>query len=155
MSVVATVGGALVALLSFGMLTWLVVLLYGVWRRGWGSVAAAVCYLTVAVTFAVVVGGSETEEVSGTEGAVILIWLTTWVAGVPHVVLLNGRLLAWLRGLWRGRPYADRNRLRRSTPVTCSTSTRRPGTTCASGVPTCPARTTTADWWTSTRCRTR
>ncbi|MFI7303328.1 BTAD domain-containing putative transcriptional regulator [Micromonospora aurantiaca] len=113
LSVVATVGGALVALLSFGMLTWLVVLLYGVWRRGWGSVVAAIYYLTVAVTFAVVVGGSETEEVSGTEGAVILIWLTTWVVGVPHVVLLNGRLLAWLRGLWRGRPYADRNRLRR------------------------------------------
>ncbi|MBO4144002.1 transcriptional regulator, partial [Micromonospora tulbaghiae] len=108
LSVVATVGGAFTALLSFGMLTWLVVLLYGIWRRGWGSVLAAVYYLTVAVTFVVVVGGSETEEVSGPEGAVILIWLTTWVAGVPHVVLLNGRLLAWLRGLWRGRPYADR-----------------------------------------------
>ncbi|WP_327652383.1 BTAD domain-containing putative transcriptional regulator [Micromonospora aurantiaca] len=113
LSVVATVGGAFIALLSFGMLTWLVVLLYGIWRRGWGSILAAVCYLTVAVTFVVVVGGSETEEVSGPEGAMILIWLTTWISGVPHVVLLNGRLLAWLRGLWRGRPYADRNRLRR------------------------------------------
>ncbi|WP_349880234.1 BTAD domain-containing putative transcriptional regulator [Micromonospora sp. HUAS YX12] len=113
LSVVATVGGAFTALFSFGMLTWLVVLLYGIWRRGWGNVLAAVYYLTVAVTFVVVVGGSETEEVSGPEGALIMIWLTTWVAGVPHVVLLNGRLLAWLRGLWRGRPYADRNRLRR------------------------------------------
>ncbi|MEH0819926.1 MULTISPECIES: BTAD domain-containing putative transcriptional regulator [unclassified Micromonospora] len=113
LSVVATVGGALVALFSFGMLTWLVVLLYGVWRRGWGSVLAAVCYLTVAVTFVVVIGSSETEEVSAPEATLMVIWLTTWAAGVPHVVLLNGRLLAWLRGLWRGRPYADRNRLRR------------------------------------------
>ncbi|MDO3684603.1 BTAD domain-containing putative transcriptional regulator [Micromonospora sp. C28ISP2-4] len=113
LSVVATVGGALVALFSFGMLTWLVVLLYGVWRRGWGSVLAAVYYLTVAVTFVVVIGSSETEEVSAPEATLMVIWLTTWAAGVPHVVLLNGRLLAWLRGLWRGRPYADRNRLRR------------------------------------------
>ena len=113
LSVVATVGGALVALFSFGMLTWLVVLLYGVWRRGWGSVLAAVYYLTVAATFVVVIGSSETEEVSAPEATLMVIWLTTWAAGVPHVVLLNGRLLTWLRGLWRGRPYADRNRLRR------------------------------------------
>ncbi|MET7467512.1 BTAD domain-containing putative transcriptional regulator [Micromonospora sp. NPDC005223] len=113
LSVAATVGGALTALFSFGMLTWLVVLLYGFWRRGWGSVVAAVCYLTVAVTFLVVVGGSESEEVTAPEGTMIAIWLSAWVAGVPHVVLLNGRLLAWVRGLWRGRPYADRNRLRR------------------------------------------
>lgn len=113
LSVVATVSGAFVALFSFGLLTWLVVLLYGIWRRGWGSLLAAVYYLTVGVTFVVVIGGSETEEVSGPEGVLILVWLITWISGVPHVVLLNGRLLAWLRGLWRGRPYADRNRLRR------------------------------------------
>ncbi|WP_431877059.1 BTAD domain-containing putative transcriptional regulator [Micromonospora marina] len=113
LSVLATVGGAFVALFSFGLLTWLVVLLYGFWRRSWGNVLAAVYYLTVGVTFVVVIGGSETEEVSGPEGALIMIWLVTWISGVPHVVLLNGRLLAWLRGLWRGRPYADRSRLRR------------------------------------------
>ncbi|MFG1713608.1 BTAD domain-containing putative transcriptional regulator [Micromonospora sp. NPDC049203] len=113
LSVVVTVGGALTALLSFGMLTWLVVLLYGFWRRSWGSVVAAVCYLTVAVTFVTVLGSSESEEVTAPEITLMAIWLAAWAAGVPHVVLLNGRLLAWLRGLWRGRPYADRNRLRR------------------------------------------
>ncbi|WP_433494337.1 BTAD domain-containing putative transcriptional regulator [Micromonospora sp. CA-248089] len=113
LSVVATVGGALTALLSFGMLTWLVVLLYGIWRRGLGSVVAAVCYLTVAVTFVAVLGSSESEEPTAFEIGLLMVWLTAWLGGVPHVVLLNGRLHAWLRGLWRGRPYANRNRLRR------------------------------------------
>ncbi|MFJ8580349.1 hypothetical protein [Micromonospora sp. NPDC093277] len=68
LSVAATIVGTLTALISFGLLTWLVVLGYAIWRRSWRNGLAAAYYLAMGLTFVIVVGGSETEEVSETEG---------------------------------------------------------------------------------------
>ncbi|MGW5668423.1 BTAD domain-containing putative transcriptional regulator [Micromonospora sp. NPDC003776] len=112
-SVGATVLAALTALASFGLLTWLVVLLYAIWRRSWRNGLAAAYYLITAGTFLGIVGNSETEEVSNLEGFVITVWLITWMVGVVHAVLLNGWLLGWLGARWRRRPLADDRRVRR------------------------------------------
>jgi len=113
LSVAATVAGALTALASFGLLTWLVVLVYALWRRSWPNGLAAAYYLAMGLTFVIVVGGSETEEVSDTEGYLIVAWLLTWLVGVLHAILLNGWLVTWLSGL-RGRQHgAEDRRLRR------------------------------------------
>lgn len=112
LSVGATALGALIALLSFGLLTWLVVGGYAIWRRSWGNALAAVYYLTLGAAFVIIIGSSETEEVSDPEGALIFLWLITWAAGVLHVTLLNGRFLAWV-GTYRRRGPAPAGRLRR------------------------------------------
>ncbi|MFI5832229.1 BTAD domain-containing putative transcriptional regulator [Micromonospora sp. NPDC051300] len=111
-SIGVTVLGALVAVFSFGLLTWLVVGGYAIWRRSWGNAVAAGYYLILGVAFVVIIGSSETEEVSDAEGVLIFCWLITWVAGVLHVVLLNGRFLAWV-GTYRRRGPAPAGRLRR------------------------------------------
>ncbi|MFG3687568.1 BTAD domain-containing putative transcriptional regulator [Micromonospora sp. NPDC047740] len=113
LSIGTTVVSALTALASFGLLTWLVVLLYAIWRRSWRNGLAAAYYLAVAVAFLAGVGGSETDEVTDFEGFLITIWLITGLAGAVHVVLLNGRLLGWFRAHWGRRPPADDRRLRR------------------------------------------
>ncbi|MGC4887887.1 BTAD domain-containing putative transcriptional regulator [Micromonospora sp. DT227] len=114
LSVGATVVGALCSLLSLGLLAWLVVLLYGIWRRSWVTLLAAGYYLSVAVGFMVVFStDKEPEEFSVPEDVVGFTWLFTWLVSVLHVVLLNGRLLAWLRDLRRYRPHATGRRQRR------------------------------------------
>ncbi|PTA43046.1 BTAD domain-containing putative transcriptional regulator [Micromonospora sp. RP3T] len=114
LSVGATAVGALGSLLSLGLLAWLVVLLYGIWRRSWLTLLAAGYYLSVAVGFLVVFSAEqEPEEFSTIEDVIGFTWLFTWLVSVLHVVLLNGRLLAWLRGLRRYRPHATGRRQRR------------------------------------------
>ncbi|MFD2765568.1 AfsR/SARP family transcriptional regulator [Micromonospora eburnea] len=112
LSIGTTVVAALTAVASFGFLTWLVVLLYALWRRSWRNGLAAACYLAVSVTCLSVIGNSDTDEVSDLEGFLIAVWLIAWLAGVVHIVLLNGRLLGWL-GAHRRRQVADDRRLRR------------------------------------------
>ncbi|MCW3812854.1 winged helix-turn-helix domain-containing protein [Micromonospora sp. DR5-3] len=113
LSIGTTVVAVLTALGSFGFLTWLVVLLYAVWRRSWRNGLAAAYYLTTAATCLSTVGTSETEDVTDFEAFLITIWLITWLAGAVHVVLLNGRLLGWFRARWRRRPTTEDRRLRR------------------------------------------
>ncbi|SCL13721.1 DNA-binding transcriptional activator of the SARP family [Micromonospora rhizosphaerae] len=116
LSVGATVLGALAALLSFGFLTWLVVLVYGIWRRSWRNALAAVGYLSFAVTFFVVIGSSDPDaEMSDPEGFLFLGWVLAWIFGVLHVVLLNGSVWAAITG-GTGKPAApvvDDRRVRR------------------------------------------
>ncbi|MGV9762980.1 BTAD domain-containing putative transcriptional regulator [Micromonospora tulbaghiae] len=114
LSVGATVASALTALLSLGLLIWVVVLVYGIWRRSRATILAAVYYLGVAVGFVVVFSvEQEPEEFSGPEDAIAFVWLFSWLIGVLHVVLLNGRLMAWLRGIRQHRPHVAGSRLRR------------------------------------------
>ncbi|MBU8857204.1 MULTISPECIES: BTAD domain-containing putative transcriptional regulator [unclassified Micromonospora] len=114
LSVGATVASVLTALLSLGLLTWVVVLVYGIWRRSLATILAAVYYLGVAVGFVVVFSvEQEPDEFSGPEDAIAFVWLFSWLIGVLHVVLLNGRLMAWLRGIRQHRPHVAGSRLRR------------------------------------------
>ncbi|WP_319459898.1 BTAD domain-containing putative transcriptional regulator [Micromonospora sp. RTP1Z1] len=115
LSVSATIVGALTALLSVGLFTWLVVLVYAVWRRSWRNGVAALCYLSLAVTFIVVIGSSDSEDVTDAEGFLILAWLIGWVLGVLHTILLNGVVWAAVtgRGGGAGGSAGDDRRIRR------------------------------------------
>ncbi|MGC5019751.1 BTAD domain-containing putative transcriptional regulator [Micromonospora sp. DT47] len=113
LSVSATVVGALTAMLSFGLLTWLVVLVYAGWRRSWRNALAAVCYLSFAVTFIVVLGSGDPDYVTDAEGLLIVAWLVAWLLGVLHAILLNGVVWAAVRGRGGAGPPADDRRIRR------------------------------------------
>ncbi|WBB66303.1 BTAD domain-containing putative transcriptional regulator [Micromonospora sp. WMMD812] len=88
-SVTGTVLGALTALLSFGLLTWLVVLVYAIWRRSWRNALASLGYLVFVATAVGVVGTGDPDEVTFAQGFLIIAWLGEWGVGVVHTVLLN------------------------------------------------------------------
>ncbi|MFC4019679.1 BTAD domain-containing putative transcriptional regulator [Micromonospora sp. GCM10011542] len=115
LSVSATIVATLLAMFSFGLLTWVVVMAYAGWRRSWRNGLAALGYLALAVTFIGVVGSGDPDEVSDVEGAVIIVWLLGWVLGVVHTILLNG--VVWSTIKQRGRPSpgsaVDDRRVRR------------------------------------------
>ncbi|MFE9954621.1 BTAD domain-containing putative transcriptional regulator [Micromonospora sp. NPDC005299] len=113
LGVVATIVSALAVLASFGMLTWLVVLCYAIWRRSWPNALAAFYYLGLGVTFVLVLGEGDPDEVTDAEGFLILAWLVSWLVGLLHAILLNGWLLRWLTRRWAGRRPVDERRLRR------------------------------------------
>ncbi|MGY0007698.1 BTAD domain-containing putative transcriptional regulator, partial [Micromonospora sp. I033] len=113
LGIAATIVSALIALASFGLLTWLVVLVYALVRRSWPNALAALYYLALNVTFVVVLGESETDEVSDAEGVLIVAWLLTCLVGFLHTILLNGQLLRWLRGRLARPEPVDERRLRR------------------------------------------
>ncbi|SCG54947.1 BTAD domain-containing putative transcriptional regulator [Micromonospora inositola] len=116
LSVGATIVGTLTALLSFALLTWLVVLVYAIWRRSLRNGLAALCYLAFGVTVIMVIGNSDPEaEVTDAEGLLILTWLLVWILGVLHTILLNGAVWAAITGRPPGRPapVPDDRRVRR------------------------------------------
>ncbi|WP_405429406.1 BTAD domain-containing putative transcriptional regulator [Micromonospora sp. NBC_00617] len=103
-----TILGTVLALLSFGCLTWLVILAYAGWRRSWRLAVAGVGYLALVVVEVTMLDIENPDaEVPGPEAVTFLgLALITWLAGAVHVVLLS-------RGLWEaitGRPDSARGR---------------------------------------------
>ncbi|MET7970550.1 AfsR/SARP family transcriptional regulator [Micromonospora sp. NPDC005305] len=113
----ATVVGTAGALLSFGALTWAVVLGYALWRRSWRLALAGLGYLLLVLSvFVLAVFSPENEEVSDGEALWFIVATgICWLLGTVHVVLLNPTLWAALGGLfWTGRQRSDeQRRLRR------------------------------------------
>ncbi|TYB35741.1 AfsR/SARP family transcriptional regulator [Micromonospora sp. AP08] len=114
---VATVAGTATVLVSFGSLTWAVVLGYALWRRSWRLALAGIGYfLLVFSVFVLAVSSPETEEISDGEALYLIVAMgTCWLLGIAHVVLLNPTLWAAVGGLFRtGRQRTDeQRRLRR------------------------------------------
>ncbi|MEU7845252.1 BTAD domain-containing putative transcriptional regulator [Micromonospora sp. NPDC049114] len=103
-----TILGTVLVLLSFGCLTWLVILAYAGWRRSWRLAVAGVGYLALLVVEVTMLDIENPDaEVPGPEAVTFLgLALITWLAGAVHVVLLS-------RGLWEaitGRPDSARGR---------------------------------------------
>ncbi|WP_433115670.1 BTAD domain-containing putative transcriptional regulator [Micromonospora sp. CA-246542] len=103
-----TILGTVLVLLSFGCLTWLVILAYAGWRRSWRLAVAGLGYLALLVVEVVMLDvESPDAEVPGPQAVTFLgLALITWLAGAVHVVLLS-------RGLWAaitGRPDSARGR---------------------------------------------
>ncbi|MBM7491049.1 DNA-binding SARP family transcriptional activator [Micromonospora luteifusca] len=100
-STTATVAGTLLPLLSFGTLTWLVMLAYAVRRRSGRLGLAALGYLVTAtvLVFMMATDDLETED----SAAEAFFWLGVlslcWLVGAAHVVLLN----RWVWGRFTGR----------------------------------------------------
>ncbi|WFE51668.1 AfsR/SARP family transcriptional regulator [Micromonospora sp. WMMD1155] len=115
LSVTSTIVGTLTAVFSFGLLTWLVVLVYASWRRSWRNGLFAVAYLALSVTFIGVLGSGDSEEVTDAEGVLILAWLLGWLLGVLHTILLNGAIWSALTNRIGGssEPVVDDRRVRR------------------------------------------
>ncbi|WP_433127415.1 BTAD domain-containing putative transcriptional regulator [Micromonospora sp. CA-240977] len=115
LSVSATVVGTLTAVFSFGLLTWLVVLVYASWRRSWRNGLTGVGYLSLTATIIAIFGNSDSEEMSDTEGLLVVVWLLVWLFGVVHTILLNGALWSALTNRIGGSPppVVDDRRVRR------------------------------------------
>lgn len=98
---VATVVGTAITLLSFGALTWAVVLAYALWRRSWRlALAGAGYFLIIAGMVVVALRMPDTDELSDLEVLYLLGALATcWLLGAAHVVLLNPTLGSWARRL--------------------------------------------------------
>ncbi|MEU9737869.1 AfsR/SARP family transcriptional regulator [Micromonospora chersina] len=113
----ATLAGTATVLVSFGSLTWAVVLGYALWRRSWRLALAGIGYfLLVFSVFVLAVSSPETEEISDGEAIYLIVAMgTCWLLGTAHVVLLNPTLWAAVGGLfWTGRQRTDeQRRLRR------------------------------------------
>ncbi|MGV9808667.1 AfsR/SARP family transcriptional regulator [Micromonospora chersina] len=113
----ATVAGTATVLVSFGSLTWAVVLGYALWRRSWRLALAGIGYfLLVFSVFVLAVSSPETEEISDGEALYLIVAMgACWLLGTAHVVLLNPTLWAAVGGLfWTGRQRTDeQRRLRR------------------------------------------
>ncbi|WP_433314300.1 AfsR/SARP family transcriptional regulator [Micromonospora chersina] len=113
----ATLAGTATVLVSFGSLTWAVVLGYALWRRSWRLALAGIGYfLLVFSVFVLAVSSPETEEISDGEAIYLIVAMgACWLLGAAHVVLLNPTLWAAVGGLfWTGRQRTDeQRRLRR------------------------------------------
>ncbi|GAB3072248.1 AfsR/SARP family transcriptional regulator [Micromonospora schwarzwaldensis] len=115
--VTATVFATATVLLSFGSLTWAVVLGYALWRRSWRLALAGVGYfLLIFVLVVVALNMPENEEVTDAEALYLIGAMgICWLLGAGHVLLLNPALWAALGALfWTGRQRSDeQRRLRR------------------------------------------
>ncbi|MBQ0894389.1 winged helix-turn-helix domain-containing protein [Micromonospora sp. U56] len=115
-SATATIAGTVLVLLSFGFVTWLVILGYAVRRRSWRLGQLAVGYLAAAALVVYLIATDDpTTEVPVAEAFFGLGLVTLcWVVGAAQVVLLN----RWVWGKVTGRPLAvqardEEQRLRR------------------------------------------
>ncbi|MBM0277744.1 BTAD domain-containing putative transcriptional regulator [Micromonospora tarensis] len=102
-----TVLGTALVLLSFGCLTWLVILAYAFWRRSWRLAVASVGYLVLVSIEVNILDVESADEISDNLAVVFLgLALIPWLAGAVHVVLLS-------RGLWEaitGNPASAKGR---------------------------------------------
>ncbi|MGR6322266.1 AfsR/SARP family transcriptional regulator [Micromonospora soli] len=89
----ATVVGTAAALLSFGALTWAVVLGYALWRRSWRLAVAGFGYfLLVASLFVLAVRSGPVDEDAPADGETLYFVIVVgicWAVGSVHVLLLN------------------------------------------------------------------
>ncbi|MET8084920.1 BTAD domain-containing putative transcriptional regulator [Micromonospora sp. NPDC005237] len=114
-SISTAIVAALIGVLSFGLLTWLVVLVYAVWRRSWRHGLASLGYLSVMVAFIGMVGSGDSDDVTAVDVVAIITWLLTWLLGVLHTLLLNGAIWSAItgRGAAPAGAVADERRVRR------------------------------------------
>ncbi|GGO11269.1 AfsR/SARP family transcriptional regulator [Micromonospora parathelypteridis] len=100
-STTATVAGTLLPLLSFGTVTWLVMLAYAVRRRSRRLGLAAFGYLVTASVLVVMISTDdlETEDSAVEAFSGLGVLGLCWVVGAAHVVLLN----RWVWGRVTGR----------------------------------------------------
>ncbi|MET7708029.1 BTAD domain-containing putative transcriptional regulator [Micromonospora sp. NPDC005413] len=107
-----TVLGTALVLLSFGCLTWLVILAYAFWRRSWRLALAGVGYLVLVTVEVNVLDVENADEVSDNQAlAFVGLAAVTWLVGAVHVVLLSRGLWAAITGsLVSGRDRADDER---------------------------------------------
>ncbi|MDG4783983.1 AfsR/SARP family transcriptional regulator [Micromonospora sp. WMMD961] len=115
-STTTTVLGTLLALLSFGTGTWLVVLAYAVRRRSRRLGLAALGYLLTATLLVVMIATDdlETEDSAAEAFSALGVVFLCWLVGSAHIVLLN----RWVWGRITGRPrvaqaHAEERRIRR------------------------------------------
>ncbi|TDC39101.1 transcriptional regulator [Micromonospora sp. 15K316] len=116
-SATATVAGTLLVLLSFGCLTWLVVLAYAAWRRSWRLALAGLGYLALVVVEISLLDIENPEAEPPMTTATLFIGLAavSLFVGAAHVVVLNRGVWATLtggRGSARSRAEEER-RIRR------------------------------------------
>ncbi|MEV6374562.1 AfsR/SARP family transcriptional regulator [Micromonospora musae] len=116
-SATATVVGTLLVLLSFGFLTWLVILAYAAWRRSWRLALAGVGYLALVVTEVSLLDIENPEAEPPMAEATLFIGLAaiSLFVGAAHVIVLNRGVWATLTGgpgSVRGRAGEER-RIRR------------------------------------------
>ncbi|WP_234361413.1 AfsR/SARP family transcriptional regulator [Plantactinospora sp. BB1] len=92
-STVGTVLGAVGILLTFGLLTWLVVFVYAWRRRSRWLVAAGVGYLAMVVGFVLGMESGDPDPAApastGQMFAILGLFLVNWLGGILHVILLN------------------------------------------------------------------
>ncbi|MEU7803349.1 AfsR/SARP family transcriptional regulator [Micromonospora arborensis] len=100
-STTATVAGTLLPLLSFGTMTWLVILAYALRRRSGRLGLAAFGYLVTATVLVTMMATDDLETEDSAAEA--FLWLGVlslcWLVGAAHVVLLN----RWVWGRLTGR----------------------------------------------------
>ncbi|MGB2568405.1 BTAD domain-containing putative transcriptional regulator [Micromonospora citrea] len=91
MSVTATVVATAVVLLSFGALTWAVVLGYAAWRRSWRLALAGLGYLALigSLFYLAVTSDPDAEPPDGELLYVLSVLAVCWCVGTVHVVLLS------------------------------------------------------------------
>ncbi|WP_406040571.1 winged helix-turn-helix domain-containing protein [Micromonospora sp. NBC_00898] len=116
--VVATVAGTTVALLSFGMLTWAVVLGYALWRRSRRLALAGVGYFLLVVSMLAIALQEvpDNEELPDSEFLYLIGTMAfCWLVGAGHVLLLNPALSSGVTRLfWTDRQrVAEQQRVRR------------------------------------------
>ncbi|MBM0260799.1 hypothetical protein JNW89_33245 [Micromonospora sp. 4G55] len=105
MRVAATVAGTAVVLLSFGGLTWAVVLGYAAWRRSWRLALAGLGYvaLVTSIFYLSLRADPAQEEVSDAEALYFVgAMAVCWLVGALHVVLLNRGVWAAVRRVFGG-----------------------------------------------------
>ncbi|MFC8617715.1 BTAD domain-containing putative transcriptional regulator [Micromonospora purpureochromogenes] len=112
--VAATVAGTAVVLLSFGGLTWAVVLGYAAWRRSWRLALAGLGYvaLVTSIFYLSLRADPAQEEVSDGEALYFVgAMAVCWLVGALHVVLLNRGVWAAVRRVFgAGHPRGDEER---------------------------------------------
>ncbi|MEV4480921.1 BTAD domain-containing putative transcriptional regulator [Micromonospora coxensis] len=91
MSVTATVLATMTVLLSFGGLTWAVVLGYAAWRRSWRLALAGLGYLALvgSLFYLAVTSDPDSEPPDGELLYVLSVLAVCWCVGAVHVVLLS------------------------------------------------------------------
>ncbi|MBO4209474.1 AfsR/SARP family transcriptional regulator [Micromonospora echinofusca] len=116
-SILGTVVGTAIVVLSFGTLTWLVMLAYAAWRRSWRLAAVFAGYLFCLIIEVYLMEKPEMGTDPPAFDAFLFIgcWGLSWLVGAAHVVLLDRRIWAVITGDRRGPDgrAADEQRIRR------------------------------------------
>ncbi|MFE0592345.1 BTAD domain-containing putative transcriptional regulator [Micromonospora echinospora] len=110
LSTVATIAGTALTVLSFGCLTWLVILAYAIWRRSWGLGVAALGYLALSVVAIYLLEEPEASTSDAEALAFVGVLAVCGLVGAVHVVLLSRGVWAALTGTSAGSRVADDER---------------------------------------------
>ncbi|MEV0330159.1 BTAD domain-containing putative transcriptional regulator [Micromonospora echinospora] len=110
LSTTATIAGTALTVLSFGCLTWLVILAYAIWRRSWRLGVAAIGYLALSVVAIYLLEEPEASTSDAEALAFVGVSAVCGLVGAVHVVLLSRGVWAALTGTSAGSRVADDER---------------------------------------------